>query len=114
LAFFSINTNPIATNQGFIVIEPKYSNQLYYLLNNFKFRVNEFINYASGTTFLEISRGTFRNMLVLVPPSEILESFHKIIHPFHENILKNERTIIYLISIRDSLLPKLMSGEIRV
>ena len=114
IGVFSFNKIPVATNQGFIVIRPNNPNHLYYLFLNFFSRVNEFINEANGTTFLEISRGRFRQLPILIPPSELLDKFQHKIKCFFENQFYNEQMIESLTKIRDALLPKLMSGEIRV
>ena len=104
----------MATNQGFIVIEPKNLNELYYLFNNFRTRIQEFIDKANGTVFLEISRGVFRKLSILLPPNKILNSFHKSVEPIYNMITNNEREIEKLKIFRGNLHPKLMSGEIRV
>jgi len=114
IGFFSINKVPMAVNQGMIVIEPAKKIELYYLLNNFQKRVTEFINSANGTVFLEISRGVFRKLPILVPTKKVLESFHSLVNPLYENLFTNEKMIDSLIKSRDYLLPKLMSGEIQI
>jgi len=113
IGFFAITSSPCATNQGFIVTETKKDSDLYFLYSNFKNRVDEFINNANGTTFLEISRGNFRKLSILSPPEKILDNFHLTVKPLYENIEKNEKNIQTLILIRDSLLPKLISGKIK-
>ncbi len=111
---FTINRIPLATNQGFIVMRPNNPNHLYYLFLNFVSRIDEFINHANGSTFLEISRGDFRQLLIVIPPSSILDIFHNKIKPLFENRFVNEKKITSLTKLRNILLPKLMSGEIRV
>ncbi|MDC0208721.1 restriction endonuclease subunit S [Nitrosopumilus sp.] len=114
IGFFAINQLPTATNQGFIVIKPKNIHDLYYLFFNFKNRKNEFIRRANGTTFLEISRTTFRNLLILAPNEKSLKKFHQLTEPLFSTIDNNLSSIFNLTKTRDILLPKLMSGEIRV
>lgn len=111
---FAINRIPAATNQGFIVTRPNNPNHLYYLFLNFSNRIHEFIQHANGSTFLEISRKNFRELPILIPPSTILDKFHDKIKQLFENRFNNEQMIFQLEQIRDSLLPKLMSGEIKV
>ncbi len=109
-----INKIPAATNQGFIVSNPNNSNQLYYLFLNFLNRVDEFINHANGSTFLEISRSNFKELPILIPSTMRLDEFHYKIKPLFDQLFNNEKMIETLAKIRDTLLPKLMSGEIRV
>ena len=111
IGYFSINRVPVATNQGFIVIEPKKFNELYYLLNNFQERTSEFIEKANGTTFLEISRGTFRKLSILIPTEKLLNDFFQNVESIYNLIEKNEKEIQNLQTIRDSLLQKLFSGK---
>ena len=111
---FAINKMPTATNQGFIVSRPNDLNHLYYLFLNFSNRIDEFVNNANGSTFLEISRGIFRELPILVPPADTLNAFHYKIKSFFEQRLNNEGMIETLTKIRDILLPKLVSGKIRV
>ena len=111
---FAINRMPAATNQGFIVIRPNNPDHLEYLFLNFLNRIDEFVNNANGTTFLEISRKNFRNLHILIPSHVILEKFHKQIKQLFENQFINEQMILSLTKIRDFLLPKLMSGKIRI
>ena len=111
---FCINKIPVATNQGFIVSRPNNPNHLYYIFLNYRNRVDEFIQNANGSTFLEISRGNFRQLPILIPSPKILDDFHTKAKLLFENIFNNEEMIDGLTQTRDALLPKLMSGEIRV
>lgn len=69
---------------------------------------------ANGTTFMEISKKNFRPIPVLVPGQQILKAFNKQAELVHQQVVNNLRQNKNLISIRDALLPKLLSGEIRV
>jgi len=114
IGVFAINRIPVATNQGFIVIRPNNPNHLEYLYLNFLNRVGEFINNANGSTFLELSRGNFRELPILIPSLDSLDDFHDEIKSFFDMRFENEQMIELLSKTRDILLPKLMSGEIRV
>jgi type I restriction enzyme S subunit len=72
------------------------------------------IDRANGTTFLEISKSNFKPMEVLIPPTKILTKFVHQVEPLYTQIGNNEQQSRTLAQIRDALLPKLMSGEIRV
>jgi type I restriction enzyme S subunit len=67
-----------------------------------------------GTTVIHLSKTDFDTLKIIIPEDKILEK----INPFYENIknkiVNNSLENIKLSEIRDSLLPKLMSGEIRV
>ena len=114
IGVFCINKIPVATNQGFIVSKPNNPDHIYYIFLNYRNRVDEFLQNANGSTFLEISRSNFRQLPILIPTPEILDRFHVMAKLLFENIFINEKMIEDLTKTRDILLPKLMSGEIRV
>ncbi len=71
-------------------------------------------SYANGSTFLEISKTAFKSLEILIPPIEIRKEFQEIIELYFQKIKSNQIQIRTLTSLRNTLLPKLMSGEVRV
>ena len=71
-------------------------------------------NVANGSTFLEISKSSFRNIECVIPEKDVLKKLDKIIIPIFDKILSNLIQIQTLQQTRDTLLPKLMSGQLRV
>ncbi len=69
---------------------------------------------ANGSTFLEISKTNFRPIPVIVASAAILKAFDEIAQPLYKHIVANEQESEALAKTRDLLLPKLMSGEIRL
>ncbi len=69
---------------------------------------------ANGSTFQEISKRNFRPLCVAIPETEILSAFDKYARPLYEQIVKNQRESRILVALRDVLLPKLLSGKLRV
>jgi len=69
---------------------------------------------ANGTTFMEISKSNFRTLPVLVPPLPLLNDFQKQAEPLHRRVISNLRETRLMSALRDALLPKLLSGELRV
>ena len=69
---------------------------------------------AGGTTFAEISKRAFRPIPALVPPASVLRAFMEQVKPLHDRIAVNVRQNRRLASLRDTLLPKLLSGEIEL
>jgi len=115
IGYFGLINKPASTNQGFINIIPFNKNHSAYMLFDLKNRKEEIIGNANGSTFLEISKGKFRQMKINLPKDEkILVEFEKefeIIFNMVENLLKQNTK---LREARDILLPRLMSGEIEV
>lgn len=73
------------------------------------------LKYVSGTTVLHLSKKAFNEYLLPLPYDfEIIQKYVEIVRPMFEKLVEIESENNRLIKVRDSLLPKLMSGEIRV
>lgn len=114
IGFFGIAPFEVCTNQGFISIIPQRDNLRMYMLYMLKSRKDEITANANGATFLEISKGRFRKMKMLLPPDSILESFENKTMKIFNAILKLEKQNDLLSRQRDLLLPRLMSGKLKV
>ncbi len=80
-----------------------------------QFLQNVFSRYeAEGTVFGAINKTDFQTLSYLRPPDEIVEAFERLAHPLDQTIENNENESRTLAQTRDTLLPKLLSGEIRV
>jgi type I restriction enzyme S subunit len=104
----------VAVNQGFIAIPPSDSVPSEYVLLWLRENMDRIKAHAGGTTFAEISKRAFRPLLMPVPPASALAEFEQATRPMFDLIAGQEREIHALSKIRDVLLPKLVSGEIRV
>ena len=69
---------------------------------------------AEGTVFGAINKTDFQTLSQLRPSDEIIEAFERLIYPLDQSIENNENESHTLTKIRDTLLPRLLSGEIRV
>jgi type I restriction enzyme S subunit len=69
---------------------------------------------GEGTLFGSISGDGFRNIKVIIPSQEVVAEFERQAHSLDQSIENNESQIKTLATIRDALLPKLLSGELRV
>ena len=72
------------------------------------------ISMSHATTMGHIKRGDLDAAMVLVPKESELKQMNKIIEPIFEKQISNAKEIKSLESLRDTLLPKLMSGEVRI
>ena len=68
----------------------------------------------TGTVFGSISKNDFQEIEIIIPPSNLVERFQKEVKPIDDKIIINCNQNRTLIALRDTLLPKLMSGNIRV
>jgi type I restriction enzyme S subunit len=110
----AINTRDACTNQGFITCRPNDRVPLYYLFHWATENVPTFQRMASGATFKEISRGVFKTIDFLQPPTCLTERFEAVIVPMAGQVLALQRQIQNLRRTRDLLLPRLLSGQIDV
>jgi len=81
-----------------------------------KHHLDEFIAKAAShaTTMGHIKRGDLDEAMVLIPSTKELEEMTLETEPLIEKIIANNKQIKLLVNLRDTLLPKLMSGEVRV
>ena len=102
----------MAINQGFIAMKPRPGVSGLFLLHWAASSQDEILSRANGSTFLEISKSSFRPIEVHAPPADAMASFDRVVRPIHERVVANERQIGVLVAIRDALLPRLLSGEL--
>ncbi|HOC01823.1 MAG TPA: restriction endonuclease subunit S [Verrucomicrobiota bacterium] len=82
----------------------------YYAMANLR---PHFANYESeGTVFGAINKVNFEKLPVVAPSREVLTAFEKLAGPIDEQIRINETQSRTLATLRDTLLPKLLSGEL--
>jgi type I restriction enzyme S subunit len=78
-------------------------------------QTNEFASFeGEGTLFGAINGPALRGLRLIIPPSPIMNAFEECVVPWDSMIEHNERESQTLASLRDTLLPKLLSGELRV
>jgi len=114
IGLFGLIDKPFCTNQGFINVTPKSTFHKHFLLFNFKLRVPEFLNYASGATFLEISKSKFKKLKIDWPTSDLLEKWDEVSTPIIQELTNLSKQNQLLKEARDILLPRLMTGMIDV
>lgn len=114
IGYIAIAKNEVTTNQGFksVIPDPNVGNAYiyYFLKSNFEL----IDNMASGSTFKEISGTAMKNVPVLIPDDKTLYNFQTMSETLfsQQELLENENR--NLSAIRNTLLPKLINGEIEV
>ena len=114
IGYIALVEVPVAINQGFIGMPPGDRVSNLFLMQWCYVFQNEIVNHANGSTFLEISKGNFRRIPAVIPQDAVMQTFHRRARELHEHIVLNEREARSLAIQRDALLPKLVSGELRV
>ena len=114
IGYLAIAEIPVAINQGFIAMKPKKDISNLFVLFWTSFAHDEILSRANGSTFLEISKTNFRPIPLVVPSDNVMRTFDKMVRVFYERIVTNEHEIQNLSTLRDTILPKLIFGELRV
>ncbi len=114
IGYLAVAEVPVAVNQGFIAMRPKNNISNLFLLWWAGTAHDDILARANGSTFLEISKSNFRPIPVVTPPPPVMQAFDKLVRPFYERIVLSERETQSLSTIRDMLLPKLISGELQI
>ena len=113
IGYLAVAEIPVAINQGFIAMTPKTGTSNIFLLLWASVAHEEIISRANGSTFLEISKANFRPIPVVTPPRPIFVAFEQVVRPVYARIVCNARESCTISELRDTLLPKLVSGELR-
>lgn len=108
----TINRKEASTNQGFITMIPNEKVCVYQLHGWAVHNMNLIISKSNGSTFKEISKANFRSLPMLSLPKKL--SYQIEVSKLYESIENNLLEIDSLTKFRDTLLPKLISGEVRV
>ncbi|MDD4274223.1 MAG: restriction endonuclease subunit S [Desulfobacter postgatei] len=105
---------PMAFSQSNYGILPKNSESYYFTYLLINHVVEELQSSAYGSVFDTITTTTFKEHEMLLPPRDEIIQFNNSVSGFFEKMLLNEIQIRTLEKLRDTLLPKLMSGEVSV
>ncbi len=117
-AFVDFEADDYVVSTKFIIIEPNkmISSNYLYLLLTLKSTIQEFQMIAESRSgkFPQITFDAIAYFPTVMATPEVFEEFDEIFKPFHQRMHSNQKEFLILKKIRDLLLPKLMSGELRV
>lgn len=114
VGYLAITKIETAINQGFIAMKSSGRLPSEYVLLWADFTMEDIKQASSGSTFAEISKKTFRPFSIIVPTKGPLEQFEHQVFLIFEKITSNVVQSRTLAELRDTLLPKLLSGELSV
>ena len=111
---YCILAEPMAFSQSNYGILPNIKNCFFFTYLLINHVVEELQSSAYGSVFDTITTTTFKENKVPIPTETEIVQFEKSISPFFQKMFMNKYQICTLEKLRDTLLPKLMSGEVRV
>lgn len=114
VGYIAIAKNEVTTNQGFKSVIPNKNVGNAYIYYFLKTNYELIDSMASGSTFKEISGTAMKNIPVVIPDNKNLLAFQSCCNSLFDEQEKLEEENRTLSALRDTLLPKLMSGEIEV
>lgn len=100
--------------RGLAAIHSKNNHQSFVLYTMFSLKKQLDVFNGEGTVFGSINRNSLNDMPLIIPSSDKLDEFEALVAPMDAAIRNNYDEICRLEQLRDSLLPKLMSGELDV
>lgn len=111
-----VDRNKLLLNQRVAILAPKDPRDSFYTYTMFRSESfkNELIHLARGTAQLNLSPIETGDKLTVIPPDSVLEAFAKISKGTFDQYISIKMENIRLSEMRDTLLPKLMSGELKI
>ena len=112
IGYMAIAKNEVTTNQGFKSVVPNENIGTAYIYYYLKYNLEKIESMASGSTFKEVSGTAMKNIEAIIPDETVLKEFNMQCSALfkQQETLEEENQI--LMDMRDTLLPKLMSGEV--
>ena len=107
---------PMTLGNNIIMLRPEQENLRYYLYIWFKWLYGQSLiqGIKGGSAQPKFNKTDFKNLPIFLPPDDLLEQFHQIVKPMFELINENNTENQALTRTRDTILPRLMSGELDV
>ena len=114
VGYLAIAGVPTAINQGFIAMICDGPLPPIVVLNWVSSSMEAIKARASGTTFPEISKRNFRTLTVVMPTDDVTVAYQRAAEPLFDLLTACVRENVCLAKIRDYILPRLLSGQVRV
>ena len=114
IGYMAIARNELTTNQGFKSFIPNNGYSTAYIYYTVKRSLKTIAQYASGSTFKEVSATVLKTVKVPLPDSDTVDEFTKMVEPIFSRQDKLELENQQLAELRDWLLPMLMNGQVTV
>lgn len=113
VGYLAIALNPVTTNQGFKSFVPSKGYGTSFVYYTIERSLPTIIQYASGSTFVEISSGVLKSVRAVLPSKAVVDSFCRQIEHIVQRQQIAELENMELTQLRDWLLPLLMNGQVK-
>ena len=114
VGYLAIAGVPTAINQGFIAMICDGPMPPIFVLNWVSSSMESIKARASGTTFPEISKKNFRTLTVVKPTGDVIGAYRRAAEPLFDLLTACVKENVCLAKTRDYILPRLLSGQVRV
>ncbi len=114
IGYIAIAEKELSTNQGFKSLVSKKTLCSEFLFNFMKVNKGRIESIATGSTFKEVSGSALKKLTILVPPVQLIKCYEKNSIEVNCKFLNLQKQTEILTNLRDTLLPKLLSGELRI
>ena len=114
VGYLAIAGVPTAINQGFIAMICDGPLPPIFVLNWVSSSMEAIKARASGTTFPEISKKNFRTLTAVKPTGDVIVAYQRAAEPLFDLLTARVKENVCLAKIRDYILPRLLSGQVRV
>jgi type I restriction enzyme, S subunit len=114
VGYLALSKIEVAINQGYIAILPNMKYSAEYLIQWCEANMAEIKGRASGTTFQEISKRNFREINFIRPDEKVIAVYTRTAKTLYDEITLKAKEKQSLINLRDTLLPKLLLGEVEI
>jgi len=114
IGYLALAQVPLAINQGYIAMLPGGLLPPLFMLFWCRQNMATIKGRANGSTFMEISKKAFRPIPALVPTPQVVQAFIAVAGVLFDRLVENEKQAQTLATLRDTLLPRLISGQLRL
>jgi type I restriction enzyme S subunit len=114
IGYLALTQTPMAINQGYIAFPPGGTLSPMYMYFWCKVNMDKIKARSNGSTFMEISKKALRPIPILVPQKTVRDAFEIIVSSLFMRLIENEKQSKTIEKLRENLLPRLISGQLKV
>lgn len=114
IGYLALTQTSMAINQGYIGMLPGGLLPPLYMLFWCRQNIENIKGRANGSTFMEISKKAFRPIPALIPSPEAVQGFVDVAGALFQRLVVHEKQAQILSTLRDALLPRLISGQLQL